>query len=134
MYVIGRNTKIHLPIEIPFVICGVGIFDSMVLMHGLNLAQNEFKKVSNNDISPIPITEEWLIKLGFERKSKDNEFVWVTKFYMFLNIDSGWYFRYKFDGFISFCFGDLFVKELRYVHQLQNLYFALTEEELEIIH
>lgn len=80
----------------------------------------------------IELTEEWLIRLGFERKSRDNEFVWVTQYYMFLNPDSGWYFRYKFDGFVSFNFGDLFVKDIQFVHQLQNLYFALTGEELNV--
>lgn len=81
-------------------------------------------------LKPIKITEEWLLKLGLERKSRGLEFVWVTKHYMFLNLDFGWYFRFKFDGFITFNFGDFFVKDLQYVHQFQNLYFALTGEDL----
>lgn len=65
-------------------------------------------------IKPIPITEDWLVKFGFEEA---------------LN---GWWcsdeiFSYK-DG----CFGfgvDRFT-EIKYIHQLQNIYFANTGKEL----
>lgn len=78
---------------------------------------------------PIPITEEYLIRLGFQRKSRGKDFVWIHDYYMFNNVKSGWYFVFKFDGLISFCFGKLFVKEFRFVHQLQNFYFEITGDE-----
>jgi len=63
--------------------------------------------------SPIPLTEGWLTKLGFVKRYSDlyecGKFILNNEFIM-LDID-------------------LTVK-LEYVHQLQNLYFALTEEEL----
>ena len=71
---------------------------------------------------PIPLTKEWLVKFGFN-----------------FDVNSG---LYKKSGFevevfnigVEFYLGEygswfLFVE---HVHQLQNLYFALTGEELEI--
>jgi len=64
---------------------------------------------------PIPLTEEWLLKFGFER----NKYA-LTSFI-------------KNDVIIS---TDKFIymsrTKLKYVHQLQNLYFALTGEELKL--
>jgi hypothetical protein len=66
---------------------------------------------------PIPLTEEWLLKFGFE--ITDN-FQTKDRFQ-----------THKQDGIIWFEYGYIVV-ELNYVHQLQNLYFALTNEELTI--
>jgi len=61
------------------------------------------------EVQPIPITEQLLLEFGFH---KDN-FVYRKNDFVI----SGW-FTYN---------GNL---ELKYVHQLQNLYFALTNQEL----
>ena len=69
------------------------------------------------DFRPIKITEEWLLKFGFE----------YTKLY---------YIKYDDDLIIYFDGVDFYFKRssksltIKYVHQLQNLYFALTGEEL----
>jgi len=67
---------------------------------------------------PIPLTEQWLVKLGFVKDIYDD---WVCKG--------------VFGPFINGKF-DLDRKgrttPIKSVHQLQNLYFALTGEELEI--
>jgi len=72
---------------------------------------------------PIPLTEEWLLKLG-AKKLSDNFFeIGYLKF----KIHSHQY------G-IDFHFGNgggHYIKP-HYVHSLQNLYFALTGEELTI--
>lgn len=70
-----------------------------------------------NDIKPIPLTEEWLLKFGFK---KDNNFTWVKIEMELMQRD---------DGFWIWLGADLYLK---YVHQLQNLYHALTGNELEI--
>lgn len=67
---------------------------------------------------PIPLTEEWLLKLGF-RRSTDNDCVF-----------SNGTLAVFFDKTDSFC--ELKGAKPKYVHQLQNLYFALTGEELTI--
>lgn len=87
-------------------------------------------------IQPIPITEEWLLKFGFkvglnERDDEDDRIilhVYRNKisiaeknktFYFYITIEDDTYYNFKW-------------VELKYVHQLQNLYFALTGEELTL--
>lgn len=83
---------------------------------------------------PIPLTEEWLLKFGFKKET--------------LGDDEGFFYSYRLKNDVycdlSFLSGDkngylevtLFPYEqwfrYRYIHQLQNLYFALTGEELKI--
>ena len=71
---------------------------------------------------PIPLTEEWLLKFGFSLVS-----------YRFF-ISGGHEVRssaFMFNRF-SYFIGSIYIAEVEYVHQLQNLYFALTGKELEI--
>lgn len=71
----------------------------------------------------IPLTEEWLLKFGFE-KNNNNQFILMTgSVDILFNKDlNGW----TCDG-INFS-----INMTEHVHQLQNLYFALTSEELKI--
>ena len=76
---------------------------------------------------PIPLTEEWLLKFGFIKKYQTFEFKG-------LNID-GTVVHFSFDKWrseydIENCDFTEIPAECKYVHQLQNLYFALTNEEL----
>lgn len=72
---------------------------------------------------PIPLTEEWLIKFGFIKDGKE------------FNKWCGDY-EYSFSFEYGFVFGQLVDYsheiKIKHVHQLQNLYFALTGEELTI--
>ena len=74
------------------------------------------------DFNPIPLTEEWLLKLGFVKNDFDSHYekdefhieVWEKDFvfrWNDFNIDIN----------------------LNSVHRLQNLYFTLTNEELTLI-
>ena len=73
-------------------------------------------------IEPIPLTEEWLLKFGFERQENN----WKTLDLHFATI--GWE---KLAGItLSFEKESIYLPHIKYVHQLQNLYFALTGEEL----
>lgn len=84
---------------------------------------------SYSDLIPIPLTEEWLLKFGF---IEINEFS-IAKTYC-LVIDG--IIKYKIHKGIDL---DYFVMpneynpiKFKYVHQLQNLHFALTGQELTI--
>lgn len=74
---------------------------------------------------PIPLTEEWLLKFGFEWSifhqafHKDNFVFDLNEF------DVGIY------SMTTFKRGHVLNQRIEYVHQLQNLYFALTGEELK---
>lgn len=70
------------------------------------------------DALPIPLTEEWLIKFGFEKIGYE----WRLK--------QGWHWI-SVDKNSFYILGKQ-LGLLENVHQLQNLYFALTGEELEI--
>lgn len=72
----------------------------------------------------IPLTEEWLLKFGFEKK-KDN----YNRYYF--SID-GMDIKIDGDEFATEV-GECLYKTIKYVHQLQNLYFALNDEELTIM-
>lgn len=76
------------------------------------------------DISPIPLTEEWLLKADFEKEIY-NEY---TDIYNKFPLQLFWNTANSFEYFHK-QFGGKFIK-IQYVHQLQNLYFALTGEEL----
>ena len=89
--------------------------------------------MENHSYQPIPLTEEWLKRFGFIRQGGRK--IWVKDK---LCIDlkelpnirgefiEGWYIGLKDLGNVLF---HSFMK-LDHVHQLQNLYFALTGEEL----
>jgi hypothetical protein len=82
-------------------------------------------------LNPIPLTEEWLLKFGFEKDDVFNKiFTYLRLHDLCINKLS---FR-KSEGFIcydGFKYRTL-LKHIQYVHQLQNLYFALTGKELVI--
>jgi hypothetical protein len=74
-------------------------------------------------VKGIPLTEEWLLKFGFE-KNDNNQFILMEgSVDILFNKDlNGW----TCDG-INFS-----INMTEHVHQLQNLYFALTGEELKL--
>ncbi|MDV3583431.1 hypothetical protein CMU85_18180 [Elizabethkingia anophelis] len=65
---------------------------------------------------PIELTEEWLLKFGFEKHGSK----WCHSV-LSTNIIKG-------NGFYM----NYVNKEIKYVHELQNLFYALTNEELTI--
>ena len=80
---------------------------------------DEKRKVKlNNQFQPIPLTEEWLIKLRFD--DLGNYGYGIGSFHI-INRLGKW----------AFPINDKMVF-LDYVHQLQNLFYALAKRELEI--
>lgn len=99
---------------------------------GIDLEDNIYTNI--NSISPIPLTEEWLVKFGFELKetSIDNEY---KRYYN--KIGDGYHvcidklgatLHQSIEGELEY----VTCLIIKYVHQLQNLVFALTGEELEL--
>lgn len=89
-------------------------------------------------LQPIKLTEEWLIKFGFEKD--ENEFT-LPKFKGFIKS----YYDICVRCSKDFCdlvltenlgnnetYSIILPQKLKYIHQLQNLYFALTGLELEL--
>ena len=87
------------------------------------------------EFEPIPLTEEFLLKFGFEPINKhDNTFItyadWTHNYFLQLDVRKGdnkyLILDNSFDDLRAFSMVDI-----EYVHQLQNLYFALTGNELK---
>jgi hypothetical protein len=76
-----------------------------------------------NCFEGIPINKEWLLKFGIQYSEFEDLFQ-IGGY----DIDAkdGLYCHFYFNEY-----GDWY-KEIQYVHELQNLYFALTGEELTI--
>jgi hypothetical protein len=79
-------------------------------------------------LEPIPLTEEWLRKFGFKNHIINEHTIyqnqWKKRFLTILWQKCGNYYNYSTGKFI--------IGSISFVHQLQNLYFALTGEELTI--
>lgn len=82
-------------------------------------------QINNNfDFEPIPLTEEILLKCGFEDLGD----------LLLIKIQGGGI-SYEY-GCIYLGMGTYYQEsnqlEIKHLHQLQNLYYALTREELEV--
>jgi len=80
-----------------------------------------------SEYHPIPLSPEWLERCGFEKREKteDGEYWGIFNFTLI-------YARHDEDGYGWFLNGYHNDCHIEYVHQLQNLYFALTGEELTL--
>lgn len=81
-----------------------------------------YENISHFIYTGIPITEEWLLKFGFHMS-----YGLTGKVFRL-----GLYFIIGYDGIYYIELGKGMNIEIKYVHQLQNLYFALTQTELII--
>lgn len=74
-------------------------------------------RLSEDNVAPIPLTEDWLKRAGFENNvlnAKHNDIRWMGDHIA-----------------VSGMLGLIKPVDCKHVHQLQNLYFALTGEELQ---
>ncbi|WP_185260330.1 hypothetical protein [Elizabethkingia anophelis] len=89
----------------------------------IELLCNGFINATLDQLIPIPLTEEWLLKLGFIDEALEcrNERIHKTYRSGELILDE------------RFILMDIDTKvEVKYIHQLQNLFYALTGEELKL--
>ena len=87
-----------------------------------------------NEYNPVPLTEELLLKAGFSSDGYKDGYIGkdfvsgqMTLSFVLCNpfAKGDWNDCYTFD------LRDSMFKSLRYVHELQNLYFLLTNSELQ---
>lgn len=75
-------------------------------------------------VKPIPITPEWLLRLGIPSEHPEWEYqipVGALK----------WYFRYNTEWYSEI--GGIYIdSRVQYVHQVHNLYYALTGNEINV--
>lgn len=124
---------------------------NMIAIDGASVVVNELREFDlvsrsnegvytscNYDLyNPIPITPEWLERLGFEKSG--NEWVWDERIWvrpedddwgdeMWLDTYHRWNSQYPNEPYQKVYVGT----NPRYVHLLQNLVFAMTDTELII--
>jgi hypothetical protein len=78
-------------------------------------------------IEPIELTEKWLLKFGFKKSKVSSQFDKEK-----LTIQIANKLEYHKEGRVYFNSWAILEESIKYVHQLQNLYFALTGVELEL--
>lgn len=85
-----------------------------------------YRKYLLSELEPIPLTEEWLLKFGFSCEVKIGGDGIEFRVYHFdvltFNTNHLWWYKVQ----------RINDTPLEYVHQLQNLYFALKGEELTL--
>lgn len=135
--VIIRSGSVHLPSGMPRKVFEITQNEVLAYLPGINPCNIVSRPTySLSDLSGIELTEGWLERLGFEQigeppylgKGEYNFGYPVLKLNQFNKM-----LKCNSKGNSS---GNLFLDGLRieckYVHQLQNLYFALTGEELKL--
>jgi len=101
----------------------------------LNTTEFGVGVVGWNDVEPIRLTEDWLLKMGFKAHSDSSvcrgwgigENPMTFDFLLALT----W--MKKDDGTLAECFYKNGYFVIRYVHEVQNLFFAITRRELDVL-
>ncbi len=95
---------------------------------GIGISAIGISKFENGKIKvePIPLTEDWILKFGFE---KTNRIDFGELKPCFAKFSFALMIRHK-SFFVDWIGGNT---EIKYVHQLQNLYWCLCGEELKIL-
>jgi hypothetical protein len=108
-------------------------------IHNHVLLLKDFGKSFLNKVEPIHLTPEILEKAGFVKISDRNFYHWTLKFSGIADngsnkyIISGMHHKDSLPIVVAFTVNGFWAsKNMEYLHQLQNLYFALTGEELQI--
>ena len=107
-------------------------FDKEIYIVGADTFQNDIEKY----FTGIPLTEDWLLKMGFVQDLKYTDFFAPDDIGMMISKKDDLYgIRFSLDVSVTGIF-NLFESEpisiIKYVHQLQNIYYALTGTELTI--
>lgn len=113
--------------------------------HVIELSQNTFvTNLKANTLQhyknaiPIPLTEEWLLKLGFNKVADKNKIANDKIVYGLFGIgfQLNLVVNHKWDVYTNWNNNKNYITAngaaVKYVHQLQNLYFALTGQELTL--
>lgn len=95
----------------------------------LNTTKYGIGVVTWADLQPIPLTEEWLLKLGADKYNPGRYMLKLSEtLIIFWNIGDDYFICELSSRSTHVCY----FNEKKHVHQLQNLFYALTEKELTL--
>lgn len=103
---------------------GIGVISELSeYKSNVGIRTNEFKHFAyiNATISRVTLTHKWLLDFGFEKDGVQYSKAGVIILYE----------KRFFKFYYGVGMGDF--KNLNYVHQLQNLFYCLTGEELQVV-
>lgn len=132
--VIDRTNTIHFPLNVCFKVYSIEPFKISGCEHKMNFCNvKKMHEFDIKDLSPIVLSEGWLLKFGFEKING----VFKKKLRNDLFIRCSFH-----KNILGIVLDDIFeavdkretviLNPVEFVHQLQNLYYALTGEELTI--
>jgi hypothetical protein len=75
---------------------------------------------------PIPLTKDWLVRMGFTESNLDGDNKWLRLKYRFLTFESDESVNFK-KVYLKINKMDIIVES---VHELMNLYFVMTGKEI----
>lgn len=133
IYGINRRGEVHLPDNLPLKVLQIEVFNCDCLPLDKHPRQVEdWFQISNIDISPIPLTEDWLKKFGYKlKKTSAWDYYSNNESDLILSIGTlGSYNAELYNYTEDYVWQDLIT--IKYVHQLQNLYWSLCEKELTL--
>lgn len=96
----------------------------IVTIDGRSIMDIQFSEAYAEKYSPINLTEDWFMKLGFQKDAYDH-FKHKSMYNSFVK-------KYDTDIYFLRVADDADEPEVRYVHQLQNLFWCLVAEEITI--
>lgn len=120
----------------------IGNYLNVINITPVKITANHILAISEGDeqYSPIPITDEWLEKFGFKESETvkySDEFKGARKFEipklldMVFSIDGKFY--YILDINTNDYGDDIYTsRQITFIHQLQNFFFASTSTELQL--
>lgn len=119
VYGINRRGQVHLASNEPLKIIQVGLFNCECVLWEKNPAHEEnWFNIANSDLSAVPISETELRKLGFT-DDIDNKWLHHKSFYpLSYNKATGKVLLYSAEV------------PVLYVHQIQNIWHSIKQEEL----
>ena len=96
------------------------VYEGLITLKGAIIKRVETSFMYVDDFEPIPLTEDWLVRFGFE-------------VYEFDHKENQYRFKERLIVIRDGCFIDYGSSvSIKYVHTLQNLIFALTGTELTL--
>jgi hypothetical protein len=129
---IGNTVKYKTPFMQDYDLVLVESIISDGLVDGINYSFSNENYILSFELQPVPVTEEWLLKFGFEKENISwfkNMIIYKRDSFILHYLD------HEFNPVIEDNSEGYFLaigNDIKYVHQLQNLYFDLTGEELTI--
>ena len=106
----------------------VFLYDELIVINSLHDKDDEVNdEISFDSIHGIKLTKEILIEFGFTNCESQDNFFKINNSIGVSTIDSK--FRFIHGNFIC----QLVLREIEFVHELQNLYYCITGEELQYV-